>query len=44
MFCTEDKKEIALSMLAERLDINLISKLTKLTVEEINNLVVLLLK
>lgn len=44
MFCTEDKKEIALSMLVERLDINLISKLTKLTVEEINNLVVLLLK
>jgi len=34
----EDKKEIALAMLAEGSDINFISKVTKLTVQEINEL------
>lgn len=34
----EEKKEIALAMLAEVSDLNFISKITKLTVEEINKL------
>ena len=34
----ENAKEVAISMLEERLDINLISRITKLTIEEISDL------